>query len=59
MAKYFKFVKEQVRKVAYQSNGRPTLEIIDESEGYPETVAIPTVNLPNESLRDDEVFIKD
>lgn len=59
MAKYFKFTKEQVRKVAYQSNGRPALEIVDESEGFKETVAIATVNLPDEPLESDEVFIKD
>ncbi len=58
MAKYFKFTKEQVRKVEYQNNGRAALEIIDESEGYPESVAIPTVNLPNEGIGHDEVFIK-
>lgn len=58
MARYFKFTKEQVQKVAYQNNGRPALEIIDESEGYPETVAIPTVNLPYEGIGPNEVFIK-
>jgi hypothetical protein len=59
MAKYFKFVKEQVQKMRYQNNGRIALKIIDESEGYRETVAIATVNLPDEPLEPDEVFIKD
>lgn len=58
MAKYFKFTKEQVQKALY-GNGRIALEIIDESEGYPERVAKATVNIPDKPLEEDEVFIKD
>lgn len=59
MAKYFRFVKEQVRKEQYLTNGRVALVIVDESEGYRETVSIATVNIPDEPLEPDEVFIKD
>lgn len=59
MAKYFKFKKEQIKKAFYGGNDKRTaLQIIDESEGYPEVVAIPTVNLPHLALNKDQVFIK-
>jgi len=58
MAKYFKFTKNQVHVKTYGTNNRNALEIIDESEGYPETVAIASVNLPQEALAKDEIFIK-
>jgi hypothetical protein len=41
----------------YQNNGRTAITLIDESDGSPITTA--TINLPNVSLNDDEVIIKD
>jgi hypothetical protein len=41
----------------YQNNGRTAITLIDENDGSPITTA--TINLPNVSLNDDEVIIKD
>jgi hypothetical protein len=51
MANYFNFTKDQVKKVGTYSNGRIALQIIDESEGYPEEVATVTVNIPQVDLK--------
>ena len=39
------------------NNGRPALILKDAHDG--EQIAVATVNLPNEPVRDNEVFIKD
>lgn len=44
-------------KKFYAHGNRVALSLIDEDDGEP--IATCTVNLPNESLRDDEVLIKD
>ena len=41
----------------YQNNGRTAITLIDETDGSPITTA--TINMPNVSLNDDEVIIKD
>ena len=41
----------------YQNNGRTAITLIDENDGSPITTA--TINMPNVSLNDDEVIIKD
>jgi len=39
------------------SNGRTAIELVDAEDGMP--IAVATVNLPDVSLKPDEVFIKD
>jgi len=57
MAKYFKFRKDQVFKKEYNNN-RIALVIIDTDDEFFGKIATATVNLPDEDLLPDEVFIK-
>lgn len=45
-------------EIHHYSNGRKAVEYITEEDGYPESVCIATINLPDEHIEDDEVIIK-
>jgi hypothetical protein len=50
--------REYYFDVGYYGGGAPSIELVDESEGYPEVYARVTVNIPETKLEDDEVLIK-
>lgn len=43
----------------YKNNNRTAIELVEDTPPYFESVAIATLNLPNEPMHEEEVAIKD